>query len=80
MLFKITRVIVFCSPKLDATSFDNGYSKTEELVCSAINEERVCNSSARAFRTQFHSAGWFNVKLCTKCTLHSCYRRFLRYL
>jgi hypothetical protein len=57
MLFKITRVIVFCWPKLDPTSFDNGYYKTEELVCSAINDERVCNSSARAFRTQFHSAG-----------------------
>jgi hypothetical protein len=27
-----------------------------------------------------HSAGRFHVKLCAKCTLHSCYRYFLRYL
>jgi hypothetical protein len=25
-----------------------------------------------------YSAGWFHVKLCAKCTLHSCYRLFLR--
>jgi hypothetical protein len=23
-----------------------------------------------------YSAGWFHVKLCVKCTLHSCYRLF----
>jgi hypothetical protein len=25
-----------------------------------------------------YSAGWFHVKLCAKCKLHSCYRLFLR--
>jgi hypothetical protein len=25
-----------------------------------------------------YSAGWFHVKLCAKCTLHNCYRLFLR--
>jgi hypothetical protein len=33
-------------PPLDATSFENGYPTTEELVCSAISEERICNSCA----------------------------------
>jgi hypothetical protein len=31
-----------CAPPLDATSFENGYATTEELVCSAVSEERVC--------------------------------------
>jgi hypothetical protein len=35
-----------CAPPLDATSFENGYPTTEELVCSAVSEERVCNSCA----------------------------------
>jgi hypothetical protein len=33
-----------CVPPLNATSFENGYSTTEELVYSAVSEERVCNS------------------------------------
>jgi hypothetical protein len=36
----------YCAPPLDATSFGNGYPTTEELVCSAVSEERVCNSCA----------------------------------
>jgi hypothetical protein len=28
-----------CEPPLDATSFENGYPITEELVCSAVSEE-----------------------------------------
>jgi hypothetical protein len=35
-----------CAPQLDATSFENGYTTTEELVCSAVSEDRVCNSCA----------------------------------
>jgi hypothetical protein len=35
-----------CMPQLDATSFENGYSAPEELVCSAVGEERVRNSCA----------------------------------
>jgi hypothetical protein len=30
-----------CTPVLEATSFENGYPTTEELVCSAVSEERV---------------------------------------
>jgi hypothetical protein len=35
-----------CMPLLDATNFENGYSTTEELVCSAVGKERVFNSCA----------------------------------
>jgi hypothetical protein len=35
-----------CASPLDATSLENGYPTTEELVCSAVSEERVCNSCA----------------------------------
>jgi hypothetical protein len=35
-----------CAPVLDATSSENGYLTTEELLCSTVSEERVCNSSA----------------------------------
>jgi hypothetical protein len=35
-----------CAPLLDATSFENGYLITEELVCSAVSEERFYNSCA----------------------------------
>jgi hypothetical protein len=35
-----------CAPLLDVTSFLNGYPTTEELLCSAVGEERVCNSCA----------------------------------
>jgi hypothetical protein len=35
-----------CAPPLDASSFEKGYSTTEELVCSAVSEERVCISFA----------------------------------
>jgi hypothetical protein len=34
------------TPPLDATGFENGYPKTEEFMCSAVSEERVCNSCA----------------------------------
>jgi hypothetical protein len=46
--------LLLLAPSLDATSFENGYPTTEELMCSAVSEERVCNSCQRAFRTQFH--------------------------
>jgi hypothetical protein len=42
-----------CDPPLDVTSFENYYSTTEELVCSAFSEESV-TAVQRAFRTQFH--------------------------
>jgi hypothetical protein len=32
--------------RLKATSFENGNPITEELVCSAVSKERVCNSCA----------------------------------
>jgi hypothetical protein len=35
-----------CAPPLVATSFENGYPTTEELVCSAVSEEIVRNSCA----------------------------------
>jgi hypothetical protein len=35
-----------CAPPLYATSFENGHPTTEELVCSAVSEEGVCNSCA----------------------------------
>jgi hypothetical protein len=35
-----------CELPLDATSFESGYHTTEEMVCSAFSDERVCNSSA----------------------------------
>jgi hypothetical protein len=35
-----------CAPPLDVTSFQNGYPTTKELVCSAVSEERVCDSCA----------------------------------
>jgi hypothetical protein len=41
VLFQVTRVIVVVRLPPDATSFQNGYPKTEELVCSAISEEIV---------------------------------------
>jgi hypothetical protein len=40
-----------CTPPLDATSFENGYPTTEELVCPAVSEESV-TAVQRAFRTQ----------------------------
>jgi hypothetical protein len=46
VLFQMTRVIVVVARPLDATSFENGYPTTEELVCSAVSEERVCSSCA----------------------------------
>jgi hypothetical protein len=30
---------------LDATNVENGYPITEKFVCSALSEERLCNSS-----------------------------------
>jgi hypothetical protein len=36
-------MIVVFAPALDVTSFENGYSTTEELVHSAVSKERVCN-------------------------------------
>jgi hypothetical protein len=35
-----------CAPSLDATSFESGYSTTEELVCSSIREEGAYYSCA----------------------------------
>jgi hypothetical protein len=35
----MTQVVVVVPP-LDATSFENGYPTTEELVCSAVSEEK----------------------------------------
>jgi hypothetical protein len=46
-------------------------------VLQLAKKESV-TSVQRAFRTQFYSTGWFRVKLCAKCTLHSRYIIFLR--
>jgi hypothetical protein len=54
-----------CAPPLDATSFENGYPTTEELVCSAVSEERVCNSCATCIsHTISHEATQPNIHLC----------------
>jgi hypothetical protein len=45
-LFQMTLLIVACTSLLDANSFENGYPTTKELVCSAVSEERVCNTYA----------------------------------
>jgi hypothetical protein len=44
--FKWTAYDCSCAPLLDATSSENGYPTTEELLCSTVSEERVCNSCA----------------------------------
>jgi hypothetical protein len=49
-----------CSPPLDTTSFENGHPTTEELLCSPVSEEKSVTAMQRAFRIQFHSAGWFH--------------------
>jgi hypothetical protein len=36
-----------------ATSFENGYPTTEEMVCSAFSEERVCNNCNVHFAYNF---------------------------
>jgi hypothetical protein len=36
--------MVLIVPLLDDTSFENGYPTAEEFVCSAVCEERICNS------------------------------------
>jgi hypothetical protein len=64
---------------LDATSFENGYPTTEELLYSAAKKESV-TAVQRAFCTQIHLTGWFRMKLCVKCTSHSCHRLFLHCL
>jgi hypothetical protein len=35
-----------CVALLHATSFEHGYSTTDDLVCCAVSEERVCNNCA----------------------------------
>jgi hypothetical protein len=40
----MTWVMVLIVPLLDDTSFENGYPTAEEFVCSAVCEERICNS------------------------------------
>jgi hypothetical protein len=37
-----------CAPPLYATSFEKSYTTTEELVCCAVSEERVCNNFTRS--------------------------------
>jgi hypothetical protein len=39
-------IVVVVAPVLDATSSENGYLTTGELVCSAVSKERVRNSCA----------------------------------
>jgi hypothetical protein len=33
-----------------------------------VAKEKSVTAVQLAFRTHFHSAGWFHVKLCAKCT------------
>jgi hypothetical protein len=50
--------VCFCyAPPLDATGFENGYLIAEELVCSAVSEERVCNS-CETYTSHIVSPGW----------------------
>jgi hypothetical protein len=39
---------------------------------------KLCAAMAVVILGNGYSAGWFHVKLCVKCTLHTCYRLFLR--
>jgi hypothetical protein len=54
-----------------ATSLENGYPTTEELVYYEVSEQKDCNSYAKKFRTKFYMEPPFRVKLRAKCTLHS---------
>jgi hypothetical protein len=62
---------------LDATIFENGYPAIGSWYVLQLGKEESVTALQHAFRTHFHSAGWFYVKLFAKCTLHSCYRLFL---
>jgi hypothetical protein len=48
---------------------------TRPTLCAVF---LVMEAMAVVIHANGYSAGWFHVKLCAKCTLHSCYRLFLR--
>jgi hypothetical protein len=53
-----------CAPSLDATSFENGYPTTEELVCFEVNEERVCNSFAMCILHTIYMETPSSISIC----------------
>jgi hypothetical protein len=55
-----------CEPQLDATSFENGYSTTRELVCSAVSKD----SCAMCIFLQFH------VELPRRVSIYAWYKKF----
>jgi len=46
------------------------------VLCLATKDHNSCTTS---IRTQFHSSGWFHMKLCAKCMLCSRYRLLTPY-
>lgn len=53
-----------CVPPLDATSFEKVYSTIEKLVCSAVSEEKICNSCATCMsHTLSHGTTESNIHL-----------------
>jgi hypothetical protein len=67
-------------PPLDVSGFENGYLTTEELCVLQLVKKELVTAVQHTFCTQFHLAGWFDAKLCVKCTSHGCYRLFFHRL
>jgi hypothetical protein len=54
-----------CAPSLDASSFENGYSRSTELVRSAVSEGRVCKGCVTCIsHTVLHGTIQPSIRLC----------------
>jgi hypothetical protein len=83
--YKKSQTFVHTSQRLDMCSAS--HTADVETIIASDTEDRpellfFVNAS---FLLDFlvpgvneYSAGWFHVKLCAKCSLHSCYGLFLR--
>jgi hypothetical protein len=65
VLYEVTTVTVVCVSVLGSTSFESGYPTVEELVCSVVSDEIICNSCAICISHTYFTwlGGWFYVKV-----------------